>query len=101
MQFFFPLKSVSEVIVAIEAALKEADLPVDVKLGADEGLLLVTLSKWGTSKLRFRPGQVVYNDVEGFLFELASEEIASLHKPYIEDVKKAIIDLVVKSGGTT
>lgn len=101
MEFFFPEATLGEIKDALEHTLKDMkDLPVDVKITVPEEFKLkVEISKWGTSTLTFMAFPLVFNNEEGYGVVLSGEDIASLHKGVIDQVKEKFVEIVKQSGG--
>lgn len=97
MKFFTPLKSPKEIVEFIQSALKSSDLPAKVSASLEgDDHIKVTISKFGTSSLHFS----VQPSGDGSECALVSQDIASLHKPFIGDVEAWVVEhVVVASGG--
>jgi len=95
MKFIFAWMGLDSIKENLERVLKETDLPVDVTIVTEAENLVVSLKKFGTSTLTFASTP----DIAGTRLALIGEDIATLHKSHIEEVKKAFIDIAIKAGG--
>ena len=99
MEFFFKKPDLGVIIADLTAAIKTKTLPVSVKLKLVDLALVVEISKWGTSTLKFNAYPGVQDGTNGYNLILASEDIASLHKSKIAEVKAQFVGIVKSAGG--
>ena len=98
MEFYTPLKTPEDIVSFIERAIKKEAPPAKIAAAVqkDTGNVLVTLSKFGTTEIL-----VILTPMgDGLKCETQIQKLNSLHKPYMPDVERWVIDnIALASGG--
>ena len=95
MKIAFNTKDRQKVLAAVQAAMGGRELAKLVTFALKDKSLEVTISKFGTSTLRFDE-----HETESALhYTLTSEKIALAHRPLKDDVTRKILEVIAKAGG--
>jgi len=95
MKFYFAETEPQKVVDAIMAQLGGRELGKMVRVDIEDSGLNVTISKFGTSNLRFSRAK----KDEGLEFSLVDEKIAFTHRAFKDDVTKKLCSVIEQAGG--
>jgi len=95
MRFVFTEKDPQKILETITSELGGRELGKLLNLELNASELVVTISKLGTSVLRFAQKKLS----DGVEFALTEEKIAFTHRAFKDDMTAKLAKLVEKSGG--
>lgn len=95
MKVLFTEKDRNKILARIKEAMGSRKLAEMVEFGLKPGELEITISKMGTSILRFQEKAID----QGLQYELATEKIAFTHRAFKDEVKDKILKVVEAAGG--
>ena len=95
MKVFFPDKDPKAILGKIKEAFGGRELGKIVEFSTSSSNLLVTISKLGTSTLKFDRE----DKDEGIEYTLSKESIAFTHRAFKDDITDKIVRVLEQAGG--